>query len=75
MYMKKLKNFSAVDPDPEDQCVFGPSESVIICTDPDLDPDPSIHTEKKIWKPWFLLFCDFFKIFIYGNWCKCTFKK
>jgi hypothetical protein len=46
--MKKLKNFSAVDPDPEDQCVFGPSESVIICTDPDLDPDPSIHTEKKI---------------------------
>ncbi len=44
--------------------VFGPpgsgSGSVIYCTDPDLDP--SIN-KKKMMKPGFLLFCNFFMTF------------
>ncbi len=36
-----------MDSDPEDPYVFGPSGSVIIYTDPDVDPDPSIKTTCK----------------------------
>jgi hypothetical protein len=32
--------------DPKDSYVFGPPGFVIICTDPDLDLDPSINKEK-----------------------------
>ena len=33
----------------------------------------SCKNSKK--KPWFLLFCDSFWLFIFEKWCKCTFKK
>ncbi len=36
-----------VDSDPEDPYVFGPSGSVIIYTDRDVDPDPSINMQKS----------------------------
>ncbi len=32
-------------------------------------------SKKKYEKPWFIVSCDFFGLFIYENWCKCTFKK
>jgi hypothetical protein len=41
----------------------------------DPDPDPSIIMQKYYEKPWFLLFCDSFLLFIFEQWCKCTFKK
>ncbi len=75
IFMGRLFN-NVVDPDQKDPYVFGPSGSVIICTDPDLDSDPSINKQKSFKKPRFLvsIFCDFFLTFIFENWCKWTFK-
>jgi hypothetical protein len=38
------------------------------CTDPDLDPDPSINMQKKYKKTFILIyFSNFFLLFIYGT--------
>ncbi len=39
-----------------------------------MNPDPSIHKQKKSEKPWFLLFCDFFLTYYLWKWCKCSFS-
>jgi hypothetical protein len=49
-----------VDPDPYVSVPPG-SGSVIICTDPDLDPDPNNHQAKNVRK--LSTVCNFFKTF------------
>ena len=57
MGFRKCRESGSVDP-----YVFGPSGSVIICTDPELDtdPDPSINKQKKIRKPLISIIFYFF---------------
>jgi hypothetical protein len=38
----------------------------------DTDPDPSINKQKWQEKPGFLLFYDFFMLYIFEKLCKCT---
>ncbi len=49
-----------LDPDPDPQ-VRG------MDPDPDPDPDPSIIIQKWLEKPWFLIFCDYFCLLIFGK--------
>jgi hypothetical protein len=69
------------NPDPPDPHVFGPPGSGSISTCQRYGSRSGscsgsfYHHAKIVRKPWFLLFCDSFLLFIFEKRCKCTFKK